>query len=266
MSRNSQNHKSTLLTWGGVLTLAAVAVTLALVFTGRLALYIHPRYLVFTTAMAVLAGVVMIIAASPGARTAQAEPSAHDHADGDPHPENQRSARGRILSIGTAVISGTLLLPLVVFPPASLSVERSIATGDAGGPARGAPGGEAPENVADFTFADWSSALRAGASAADLTGASPTLVGFVTEDPDDPDIMVLTRYTITCCVVDAQPATVPVYLPDWSSQFEAGDWVEVSGYFANNPSVLSDASTAFIPTETAPTSEPKVPYITVSVS
>ncbi|PPG55503.1 DUF1980 domain-containing protein, partial [Rathayibacter sp. AY1C5] len=63
--------------WKGVvLSLIGVVSTLWLAATGRLGLYIHPRYFEFSVVLAVIAGVLLIAAFAvvPGA-----EEDAHEH-------------------------------------------------------------------------------------------------------------------------------------------------------------------------------------------
>ncbi len=67
-----------------VLSLIGLVATIWLGLTGQLALYIHPRYFVFTVIMAVIAGVLALAAFAlvPGAN--DAPDGGHTHA-GDAH-------------------------------------------------------------------------------------------------------------------------------------------------------------------------------------
>ena len=78
--------------WKGVaLAALGVVATLWLAATGRLGLYIHPRYFVFTVIMAVVAVVVLVAAfAVPRAR-------------GDEHANPTASARRRLGTAGLLV-------------------------------------------------------------------------------------------------------------------------------------------------------------------
>ncbi len=82
--------------------------------------------------------------------------------------------------------------------------------------------------------------------------AAQTLTGFVT--PGEGDAVGLTRMTITHCVIDAQPATVP--LGGVTEKYATGQWVEVTG------TVRAEAggTLRIEPTSVKKIAEPKDPY------
>lgn len=270
------------LSFGSALALVAATATLCLAATGKLGLYIHPRYFVFTVAMAVVCLTLTLLALL--------RPRAASHGELVDPPSSTVWAK-----LG-AVFAAVLLLPLAVLPPVSLSTERassaatSAAAASSAGGGSGAPGGtpgsapgggasggaltgaanpaaESPASAeadAKMTVPDWSALLQSGIDPVELSGRTPQLSGFITADANDPEnIMQVTRYTVTCCVVDAAPRAVPVYLPGWQSQYKQGKWYSVTGYFSQNPSALSTWEAVVIPGEITAIPEPKDPYVPV---
>jgi uncharacterized repeat protein (TIGR03943 family) len=249
---------------GLLLVLVGVAATVWLALSGRLGLYIHPRYFEFTVIMAVIAGVVAIVATAflPRAASDTDEPRAeHDH--GHTHPSGRRAICLTIASIALIVATTTALL---VVPPSTLT-SGTVAQRDINASAGGAAdAGNAPALVASdgsaFTVKDWAGLLRQGADEQYLAEAQPDVTGFVTPDPDDPEnVFYVARFVVTCCAVDAQPIGVPVYLPGWREQHPIDSWVRVTGRFVVNPSATSMQPLAIDPTRVASIEQPTDPYV-----
>jgi uncharacterized membrane protein YcgQ (UPF0703/DUF1980 family) len=64
---------------GAALALVGVIATLWLAASGRLTLYVHPRYTLLTVIMAVLTLLVLVLMAAVGAFAAAGEDGDHDH-------------------------------------------------------------------------------------------------------------------------------------------------------------------------------------------
>jgi uncharacterized repeat protein (TIGR03943 family) len=229
--------------WRGVAIIGTMAaITLWLAYSGRLVLYIHPRYVVFTVIMSVIAVVLSVLAVT----------TRRDHDDEAPAPR-----RERMLGLTAAAIAGLFTLGMVVIPPATLStataeqreVNATASTNTADLERASTADAEA---IARFTVREWSSVLRQTSDLAFFADKpASALLGFVTPDSDDPDNMFyVSRFVVTCCAVDAQPLGVPVYLPGWQSTLEAGSWIEVSGPFASNPSRSSTQAIVIVMVET----------------
>ena len=111
--------------WLGVLlSIIGVVATLWLGFTGQLALYIHPRYFVFTIVMAVIAGVTGAGRVRPGSRRPRdgahaATVRAHGHADG--HADAGNRHWRRLGTAGSTLIAAAAVVGLLVLPPSTLS-------------------------------------------------------------------------------------------------------------------------------------------------
>lgn len=231
--------------------------TLWLGVTDRLVLYIHPRYEAFTVVMAV-AGLVLAVAHVLRSDRSGERDHGHEHAHDEP-PE-------RLLSIGALALSAALSAGAVLLPPATLSAatasQRDITTAQVSSSA--SLDDAASADTATFlryTVAEWSSLLAQTSDPAFFAGKPADVLGFVTPDPDAADVFYVSRFTITCCAVDAQPVGVPVYLPDWQTRFAADDWVQVSGEFVANRSADSTALIALVPTEVTGADEPSDPYL-----
>lgn len=241
--------------YGGVaLIAAAVVATLWLGFTDRLTLYIHPRYVVFTMVMAVIALALAIAATGVRAQ--------HDHDETSPR---RWTAPLRVAAVGLCL---AVAAALVVVPPATLTISTASQR-DINGSAIGAQAQSVDEVAsasdavfAAFTVLDWSSLLRQTADPAFYDGKSVDVTGFITPDESDPEnVFYVSRFVITCCAVDAQPLGVPVYQPGWSATMAAGDWVRVTGGFTSNPSTQSSQPIALQPSSVEGVAEPDEPYL-----
>ena len=241
--------------WRGVALMSVVVVaTIWLAATGQLILYIHPRYVVFTVIMAVVA--LVFVAASAFLR----EP--HDH-DAPP------SRRQNIVSGAAAVLSLVIAVGIIVVPPATLTSatleQRAINDGGFSGDqgqSVAAAASTTDAAFAKFTVLDWSSLLRQTSELSFFSGKPVDVVGFVSADPDDPENMFyVSRFIITCCAVDAQPVGVAVYSPDWADEVAVDQWVRVTGGFATNPSSTSEQAIALVPDSVTVVEQPGEPYL-----
>lgn len=248
--------------WQGIV-LAAVLVgtTLWLGFSGRLALYIHPRYVEFTMIMAVLAAVLVVAAVALTLMRGQAD---HDH-DGHGHSERPKSSRAlSITAAGSMAIVLAAVVCLVIVPPATLSsataADRQMNAG--------APVLDDDELISigsdfsSFTVKDWASLLSQISSPDFFDGAIADVTGFVTPDAADPEnVYYVSRFIVSCCAVDASPVGVPVYEPSWRDGLTENDWVRVVGPLLPNPSGLGAPRVVVEPTTVEIVDEPSDPYV-----
>lgn len=250
--------------WQGV-ALAAVTLvaTLWLAATGQLVLYIHPRYVVFTVAMALI-GLTLVIASVV---RRPADGHHHDHIDEGGFPE-RRSRLGGAASVVATVLTAAVGLSLIVLPPATLSaataaqrdINSTVASADTASVDEAASASDATFEA--FTVQDWSGFLRQTSDLAFFADKPVHVVGFITEDPEDPaNVFYVSRFAITCCAVDAQPFGVPVHLDDWKSSYAVDQWVDIRGGFATNPSADSTEPIALVPDSITPIEQPSDPYL-----
>jgi len=247
--------------------LAAVlsVVTLGLALTGRLALYINPESNWFAIGMAVvvLVGTVLSFALPLGAEAdhghdhggpaagrgpaARREP-AHGHDHGGPAHEREPApqpapvpaphdhSHGVAASpIGTAatvvggVLASAVVVSILVLPPASLSAELAISRDIGAPPLFAGQDVIALASTGDtsaFGIGDWAAVFATATNPDAFDGDAITLTGFVTP-ADGGDAFQLTRLVITHCVIDAQPASLPVQAT--GSVPDTGGWVTVTG-------------------------------------
>lgn len=278
-----------------VIALATAVTLLTLAVTGKLTLYVHPRYTVFTVTMAAIAFVLLLCAAffAPAAGKLTADPAhaahestcgcesgctdastngcANGHADGctdsctdscaDHGTKSQRRRWAQLANTAALLI----LVPLVLLPTATLSPERAR-LGAQGGLAQ-LTGFQNPKttassaaNAADRNLGEWAALVASSTNATELAGETAQLSGFITATLN-PDVLLLNRYLLTCCAVDAQPISVPVYLPDWQKKYEVGSWVQATGFFIDNPQTGHIPRVLLHPTAHTSIEPPSNPYL-----
>lgn len=259
----------------GVGTAAAIAaVTIALAVTGQLGLYINPESSWFAVSMAVLAlvGSVLSFLLPLGA----AEDHGHDHGDAavdadaagrpasahvthdhDHHVPHDAARTPRQLAGAAATVAGGALAlgvagTMLLVPPATLSAELA-ASRDTGA----APLFQGADTVAlaltgdtaSFGIGDWASVFATATDPEVFDGTEISLTGFVAPGEGGFD---LTRLIITHCVIDAQPASLPVAAQDIPSD---GQWVTVTGTIRDVGGRLEVAAATVEPVD-----EPEDPY------
>ena len=86
---------------------------------------------------------------------------------------------------------------------------------------------------------DWAQLLATKPDPAFYANKPVDVTGFVFDAGLGNDIFMLSRFTVTCCAVDARPAGIPVYLPNWQEQLDEDQWLHIEGMFELNNDVLS---------------------------
>jgi uncharacterized repeat protein (TIGR03943 family) len=243
--------------WSGAgLALVGVIATLWLAGTGRLTLYVHPRYTLLTVIMAVLTLLVLVLMAAVGVSAA-----ADEHRGGHDHV-TRVSAFSRLLIWSNGVVLVCAAVVLLVIPPATLSStarqNRELVTS-----------GQVLDSTkvaalvgadpATFSVKDWAALLSQGGPEAVL-GKRVDLSGYVL-DRDKEDVFFIARLAVSCCAVDAQPIGVPVYRPGWRGEIESGAWIRIEGAFVKIPSGDSQEGVAIGVDSLANIEEPDQPYV-----
>lgn len=237
--------------WLGVGLAAVLAVvTISLAVTGRLALYINPDSTWFAVSMAVVAlvGAVASFALPLGAEadhghdhgSAPAAVPAHgEHGHSDygahgpsehaprEHGEHDRHPLGVAASVASGVAASGVVLLTLVLPPASLSAELAMSRDVGAAPLFA--GADvvtlaATGDTSSFGVGEWATVFATATDPDQFDGEPIELTGFVT--PGESGDFDLTRLVITHCVIDAQPASIPV---TGESAPETGQWVTVTG-------------------------------------
>ncbi len=238
--------------WRGVFAIGVLTlVTVWLGWQGMLGFYIHPRYNLFTLVMAMIGVALMAIALF-------VPHTGHSHA-------GHKHARGpsvmEWLSLGLVAV---VVLIALVLPPTTLSSytaeNRSFGT-VATSPAADAIDIESTTSgFENLTVRDWASLLIQTQDPSFFRGKPFSAVGTIT-DTGDPDVFFLTRFVVTCCAVDAQPVSIPVYYPSWSDDFAVDSWVSVKGGFQVLPQVTQPGNLAVVPADVVDEEVPREPYL-----
>ena len=112
-----------------------------------------------------------------------------------------------------------------------------------------------------LTVADWALAFNLRSTPASYVGKEVDVVGFVFHPKGTPeDIFYVSRFSVTCCAVDARPLGVPVYSPGWQEEFKEDSWVHLTGSFAETEEDISEP-VVVTPKNIEPTEQPEHPYV-----
>jgi uncharacterized repeat protein (TIGR03943 family) len=240
---------------GAALALLGVIATIWLAATGRLTLYVHPRYTLLTVITAVVTLLVLVGTAAVGGSRPTDDDHDHDHAA-------PVSALNRLLLWSKGAVLICAALALLVIPPATLSStarqNRELVTSGQKLDSTDAAAlvGADP---ATFSVKDWAALLSQGGPEAVL-GKQADVSGYVL-DRGEEDVFFIARLTVSCCAVDAQPIGVPVHRPGWRDEIEPGAWIRIQGAFVNNPSRDSQEPMAIGVGSLAKIDEPEQPYV-----
>ena len=175
-------------------------------------------------------------------------------------PKADSPTFGRRVGLAATVVGGAaasvVVLSIVVLPPASLSAELAMSRDLGTAPLFAGADVVALASTGDtssFGIGAWASAFATSTNPDAFDGDAVTLTGFVTPAAGG-DGFQLTRLVITHCVIDAQPASVPIAGP--GSALETGQWVTVTGTVRSTP----DGRLTISPVSVDPTPEPSDPY------
>jgi uncharacterized repeat protein (TIGR03943 family) len=240
---------------GAALALVGVIATIWLAATGRLTLYVHPRYTVLTVTMAVVTLLVLVLLAAVGGSPNPADDGDHDHV-------TRGSTFGRLLTWSNGVVLICAALALLIIPPATLSAtarqnRELVTSGRALDATKALP--LVGADPATFSVKDWAALLNQGGPEAVL-GKQVDLSGYVL-DRGEEDVFFVARLAVSCCAVDAQPIGEPAYRPGWRYEIEPGSWITIEGAFVKNPSPDSKESVAIRVDSLTRIDEPDQPYV-----
>lgn len=264
---------------GALLTVLCVA-TLGLAATGRLTLYIHPRYVTLSVVTGVVGlllttlGLVVVGREHGSERHEHDQEHEHEH-DGTGHDhhhdvEHRPETAGpplepgeRLRSIGRVALVAVVAVVVLVVPPTTLSAAlRSdrglVTTGRALGDAPAEP--LVGADTSSYTVRDWAALAQQGPDA--VAGQPVSVVGYVL-DRGEGDVFWVARLTVSCCAVDAQPVGVAVHRPGWRRELKTDAWVSVRGTFVDAGDLPASAQHSVVvePTEVTTVPEPKDPYV-----
>ena len=234
----------------GIILLFVIAVaTLWLAVTGRLTLYIHQRYVVFTTSMAVVALVMASASVITQSRT---------------HQQTHFVWWRRVAAcVMVCIVAGMALF----VPPTALTTTTATQRGINKGAVIRLSTDKlsqasifAQRDYSRLTIKEWAGLLAQTHDSGFYRGKTVNLTGFVTPDTADSQIFYVSRFVVTCCAVDAQAVGVPVYAPRWRERYQPNSWVTVMGDFAAHPQQHRQQPIVIMPRSVTSTTQPKEPY------
>ena len=248
--------------------------TLSLYFNQQLTLYIHPRYILFTVALnavsLVACGVGFVLTAwrmgTALWRSDTAIASAGSASGVGWRPSFTVLAAGLVLVAAYALPAHTLSSDTADQRSANFNSVQAQPTGsEAGGGAGGGAGGDTlalfGADTSRLTVADWAQAFNLRSTPSSYVGKEVDVVGFVFHPKGAPeDVFYVSRFSVTCCAVDARPLGLPVYSPGWQEEFEEDSWVRVTGSFAETEEDIAEP-VVVTPESIEPTERPEDPYV-----
>src|SRR5215216_6308730 len=252
--------------------------TLSLYHNQQLTFYIHPRYITFTVTLnaisLVACGVGFLVAAWRMGKTPSKSATAGASPDSSPS-----SSSGSASSVGwrpsfTVLVAGLVLVAAYALPARTLSSGtadqrsanfNSIQAQPSGS---GAGSGAGSDTLALFgaatsrlNVAEWAKAFNLRSNPDAYVGKEVDVVGFVFHPKGTPeDVFYVSRFSVTCCAVDARPLGVPVYSPGWQEEFKEDSWVHLTGSFAETEEDISEP-VVVTPKNIEPTEQPEHPYV-----
>jgi uncharacterized repeat protein (TIGR03943 family) len=247
---------------GLIISLAGVVAILWLGATGRLELYIHPRYIPFTIIMALIGAAFALAGFLLASLTRHEHDDHDDHAEHGPREGTDRKERFR--AVGSLVTVAAAVVGLLILPPSPLSsaTARQRDVNASGTLSKFQTDQLVGQDDSAFNVRDWASLLRHPPTENYLTGKTATVTGFVTADKTDPaNVFFVTRFFVTCCAVDGQPVGVPVHDPGWQKRYKTDTWVTATGSFDKEPNTNGNAPIVLIPDEISLTTQPTRPYV-----
>src|SRR5215207_1637259 len=243
--------------------------TLSLYFNQQLTLYIHPRYILFTVAL----NAVSLVACGVGFVL-----TAWRMGTG-PSKSGTAASPGSANSVGwrpsfTVLVAGLVLVAAYALPARTLSSDtadqrsanfNSVQAQPSDSGAGGGAGGDTlalfGADTSRLTVADWALAFNLRSTPDSYVGKEVDVVGFVFHPKGAPeDVFYVSRFSVTCCAVDARPIGVPVYSPGWQEEFKEDSWVHVTGSFAETEEDISEP-VVVTPENIEPTEQPADPYV-----
>ncbi len=222
-----------------LLLVAASLYVLRLAVTDKLILYIHPRYVIFTIVMAVIALVLSVISFGS--------------------TKSKLPIRNALIYIPFAliVISGLIFVPksLSSYSVSQRSVDNSLTSSGRAEDTLSYYGGSSK----NLSLVDWSRLLVRNTNPDYYTNKEVDVIGFLYDDGSD-DSFQIARFVVTCCTVDAQPTGLQVSKPNWASNYEQDEWLRIVGTI-KEVGAGQDKKLMLVPDSIEKVEEPDNPYV-----
>src|ERR687889_639500 len=248
--------------------------TLSLYYNQQLTFYIHPRYITFTVALNAISFVACAVGFLVAAWRMGTDTSKSATAVASPGSSSGAASSAGWRPSFTVLVAVLVLVAAYALPARTLSSDtadqrsanfNSIQAQPSGSGAGNTAGGDTlalfGADTSRLTVADWALAFNLRSTPASYVGKEVDVVGFVFHPKGTPeDVFYVSRFSVTCCAVDARPLGVPVYSPGWQEEFEEDSWVHVTGSFAETEEDISEP-VVVTPKNIEPTEQPADPYV-----
>ena len=189
----------------GLIAMLLVAFSsIVLAFHNKLSFYIHPRYIVSTVVLSIVA----ICLGMWSVKTSQ---------------QNSKIIKHKNIMVLL------LLFLMFVIPVTSLSSRLAINRGGANTVSLNATTDllKVGRDTEKLSLQDWASLLSQTAQRDRFVGKKASISGFII--PGDSRTFYLSRFVLTCCAVDARPTSVAVYYEGWERVVAVDEWALVEG-------------------------------------
>lgn len=193
--------------------------------TGQLSLLIHPNYfgLVLATSIVLFGlgiGKIWMVLKQWRRNSGSIEPENNQHVTLLPKP------------LGTGLLLLAAILGLLIAPRplnSQIAVQRGISESLPVTRLQ-AQSFRAPVKPEEKTLIDWVRTLNAYPEPDEYTGQPAKVSGFVVHLPQLPDnYLLISRFILTCCAVDAYPVGLPVKLTSSRNSYPPDTWLEIEG-------------------------------------
>ena len=225
-----------------LLTVILAGCLLLAALNSDLTLYIHPRYITFTT-VSVGIGFVLLLLGFRASTQKQLD----------------TIYRSTVSTLPVLIVTTCA----IVLAPASLSQSlassrSSVSQQNNVDQTTHSTLDSFSSDLTRFSIADWNNLLAAAPSSDDIENKQANVEGFLYRG--DNNQLFVARFRLTCCAVDATPLAIPLVESDELTSLELGQWVSLEGSFtatsdnADHPWQLQTSSVQSI-------EEPDDPYV-----
>lgn len=224
-----------------IVLLTTVIFVLHLSVAGKLSLYIHPRYILFTILMTLICAALLFI-----------------RVKGEAHEETHRESKLSLIPL-SIVLFFAIILPARSLTSSTVS-QRSIDSGSIvtssdtkplntlfAGSSRG------------LKLSDWARLLQSNDDAEYYVNKTAKISGFLYDADLGTDTVWLARFVLTCCAVDAQPVGIPIRIEGWQAEYQEDQWLEVEGEF-KEINVNGVSKLVLVPVSIEKIEQPRNPY------
>lgn len=201
--------------------------------TGQYLLLIHPNYFYLMLATSILLLIISII------KIRQIFGNSIATIDNESHLTIFPPGIGSSLLL-LAAIAGLLIPPTVL--ASSTALQRGIT--ETLPPTRAQPQAFATQTrPEERSLIEWVRTLNAYPEPDAYAGQTAKITGFVIDLPELGDhYLLLSRFILTCCAVDAYPVFIPIELPSNTEKYPADIWLEITGTMTTQTLTIPDRS------------------------